>query len=357
MVSGELDRVEESSGKGIPVWGYALGGPKVGSGPGASVKGALWVSLPRAGERVETLVLSVGVFVDFDVKPPLSWKLVVDGISVSREFRPQFVAETDSGVYLKAVYDVKPILAARVVRQESHKILIFRDAVHPIRVADVFLYSRFASEKASYSVSYWTGAVALEPGDLYKIDANVGRGFGGKRVAGVVVHAPYHDSQFEVIAGGSRVEKVTGQGVHYVEVGVPYRGSPVPVSVRYIDPGYRFFPRIGLISEVVVRELRAPAPEPKLVVDRVETVGDRVRVKGYVENVGDDTLESTMLVVLALGARLARRTLPPLKPGSRADFAVEFDVSRLPVKPSRASLRLIWRRLGETRLIAEDIPI
>lgn len=357
MVSGELDRVEEVSGQGIPAWGYALGGPKVGSGPGAVTRGAMWLNLPRAGTRVERLLLSIGIFTDREVRTPISWKLVVDGVSISREFRPHFVVETDDGYYMKAIYDVKPVLAGRVLRQESHKILVYRDAVHPIRVADALLYARFENEKARYAVSYYTGAVALEPGEYYKVDADIGRSFGGKRTAGVILHSPYHDSAFELIAGGSRPERAVGHGVHYIEVTVPYKGSPVPVSLRYVDPGFKFYPRIAVLTEVIATELLAPAPEPKLVIESVEASDTRVRVKGIVENVGDDVLDSTMLVVLALGARLARKTLPPVDPGKSIDFSLEFDISRLPIRPSRASIRLIWRRLGETRLVSEEVQI
>lgn len=357
MVSGALDRVEEAYGQGIPAWGYALGGPKVGSGPGAVSKGAMWLNLPRAGGSVERLLLSIGVFTDRDIRAPISWKLVVDGVSISREFRPQFIVETDDGYYMKAIYDVKPILASRVVGQESHKILVYRDAVHPIRLADALLYARFKSEKARYAVSYFTGAVSLEPGEHYKVDANIGRGFGGKRTAGVIVHSPYHDSAFELVAGGSRPERAVGQGVHYIQVSVPYKGSPVPVSVKYIDPGYKYYPRIAILTEAIVAELLAPAPEPRLVIGEVEVEDSRVRVRGSVENIGDDVLDSTMIVVLALGARLARRTLPPVEPGGSISFTLEFDVSRLPITPSRASVRLIWRRLGETRLVSREIQI
>jgi len=357
MVTGGLDVVEEVSGRGIPAWGYALGGPRVGSAPGASTRGTLWVSLPRASESVERLLLSIGVFVDHDVRPPISWKLIVDGVSVSREFRPQFQVETDWGVYMKAIYDVKPILSRRVVERESHKIVVIRDAVKPVRMADAVLYARYSSEKGVYSVSYWTGAVALEPGEGYQVNANLGRSMEGKRRAGVIVHSPYHDASFRVIAGGSQPETAVGEGSHYIEASVPYKGSPVPVYIRYEDPGYRFYPRIAVVSDVFVAEVKAPEPRPRLVVERVSVKDSRLVIEGYVENVGDDVLEPPMLVVLALGVRLARKKLPRLEPGGRTGFRVEFAVDRLPIRPSRANVRLVWRRLGETRIVSREVSL
>ncbi len=349
--------VEEASGRGIPAWGYALGGPRVGLAPGATTKGSVWLSLPRAGEKIERLLLSVGIFLDEEVRPPISWKLVVDGVSISREFRAQFSVPTDMGVYMKAIYDVKPILSKKVVERETHKITVYRDAARPIRMADVLLYARFKGEKGVYSVSYWTGAVALEPGESYQVNASLGKSFEGARKAGVIIHSPYHDASFEVIAGGSRPEKAVGEGSHYIETLIPYKGSPIPVYVRYENPGYKYYPKIAVVSEIIVSELLAPAPNPKLIVENVECSDDRVRVKGFVENIGDDILEPPMLVVIALGARLARKILPAIPPGDRVHFKVEFDISRLPIRPNRASIRLIWRRLGETRLVSEEARI
>lgn len=357
MASAGLDVVEEASGQGVPVWGYALGGPRVGSGPGASVRGTMWVSLPRATGRVERLLLSIGVFTDRETRAPVSWKLAVDGVSVSREFKPHFAVEVDEGYYMKAVYDVKPILAGRVAGRESHKLIVYRDSVHPITLADAFLYARYSSEKARYTVAYRTGAVALKPGDHYRVELGMGRDLGGRRSLGVIVHSPYHDSGFEVVAGGSKPGTAVGRGPHYIEVSVPYKGTPLPVAFKYLDPGFKFYPRTAVLTEVIASELAAPAPNPKLVVESVESRGGRVRVKGYVENGGDDVLDPAMLVVIALGARLERGSLPPVEPGGRAEFTVEFDVSRLPVKPSRATLRLVWRRLGETRHVGEEVEI
>ena len=357
MVTGGLDVVEEVSGRGIPAWGYALGGPRVGSAPGASTRGTLWVSLPRASEGIERLLLSIGVFVDHDVRPPISWKLIVDGVSVFREFRPQFQVETDWGVYMKAIYDVKPILSRRVIERETHKIVVIRDAVKPVRIADAVLYARYSSEKGVYSVSYWTGAVALEPGEGYQVNANLGRSMEGRRRAGVIVHSPYHDASFRVIAGGSRPEAAVGEGSHYIEASIPYKGSPVPVYIRYEDPGYRFYPRIAVVSDVFVAEVKAPEPRPRLVVEKVSVTDSRVAIEGYVENVGDDVLEPSMLVVLALGVRLAKKKLPRLEPGGKASFQVEFTIDRLPIRPSRANVRLVWRRLGETRIVSKEISL
>ncbi len=357
MVSGGLDVVEEASGRGIPAWGYALGGPRVGSGVGASTRGQLWVSLPRAGSKIEYLLLSIGVFVDEEVRIPVSWKLVVDGVSISRELRPQFIVHTDMGVYMKVLYDVKPLLSRRVFERETHKVTVYRDAVRPIRIADVLLYARYSSEKGFYSVSYWTGAVALEPGEGYQVSANLGRSFEGIRKASVIIHSPYHDASFRVIAGGSHPEVAVGEGSHYVETIIPYKGSPVPVYVKYEDPGYKFYPKIGVISDVIVSELKAPVPRPLLKVERVYQEDSNIIVEGYVENRGEEVLEPSMLVVIALGVRLSKVNLQKIMPGERRRFRLKFKVDRLPIRPNKANVRLVWRRLGETRVISEDVSL
>ena len=356
-MNGSLEVVVEEAGRGVPVWGYALGEVRVGSAPGAQRRGAMWVPLPRAGEKVERLYLSIGLLLPPDRRVPLRWKLSVDNVSIAREFKPQFAVETDRGVYYKAVYDVKPVLARRIVEREDHKVLIIHDALHPITVMDVFLFGVYGSERASYSVAYRTGAVALQPGEVYKADMNVGYSFGGQRKAGLIIHSPGADAEFEVVAGGSRPGIATGQGSHYVEVVVPYKGSPVPFSVKYRETPYTFYPKTAIVTEMVAGEIQAPTPRPMLVVEKARREGRTIIVEGHVDNQGDGDLENAQIVAIALGVPLARRRVQTIPAGGRLDFRLRLDASRLPLEPRRVSVRLIWRLLGRTRLEVVDLDL
>jgi len=356
-LQGSLDVVLEDAGKGVPVWGHSIGEILIGSAPGAQKKAAVWVSLPRAGNRVKRVYLSVGTLLPHDLRVPLRWKLSVDGTSVSREFRPQISVDTDSGVYHKAIYDIRPIMARKIMEKDDHKVFFIYDALHPIKVVDVFLFGVFENDRGSYSVAYRTGAVALEPGEVYKADMNIGQSFGGARKAGVIIHSYNPDALIEVVAGGSRPYMVEGQGSHYVEVGVPYKGSPVPFSVKYRLGPSSLGSKTVIATEMVASEVSAPRPRPVLRVEGARRSGSTIIVEGWVENQGDGELEGAQVIAIALGVQLARKRLPRVEPGKKLSFRLHLDTSRLPLEPRRVAVRLVWRELGKTRLEIEEVEL
>jgi len=356
-LQGTLDVVYEDSGKGVPVWGHSLGDLTVGSAPGAQTRGALWVPLPRAGNRVRAVYLSIGVVTPRDLRVPLRWRLAVDSTSIAREFRPQLSIDTDHGVYHKAIYDIRPVMARKIMEKDDHRVLVIYDALHPIRIVDVFMFGVFENEDASYSVSYRSGAVALAPGEVYKADMSIGQSFGGARKAGVIIHSPNPDAVVEVVAGGSRPYIVEGSGSYYAEVQVPYKGSPVPFSVKYRLPPGAASPKIVIATEMVASEVKAPSPSPVLHVESAKRSGKIILVEGWVENRGDGPLEGSQLIAIALGVQLARKRLPRVEPGGRMQFRLRLDASRLPLEPKRVSIRLIWRQLGKTRLEMEEVEL
>jgi len=357
-MKGGLEPVEDGvAGRGVPVWGYSAPSISLGTAPGSRRRAVAWLTLPRAEGRVEAAYLSVGVLIEKGERFPVSWKMAVDGVSISREFKPQFTVDTDYGVYGRAIYDVRPVLARKLAEREDHKIFVARDAYRPVRVVDVFLYARYAVEGASYESSYHTGAAALEPGESVSVYANLGRSLGGGRKAAVTLYSPSHQARLRVVAGGSQPVEVAGLGGYLAEVTVPYRGSPVPVSVVYETPREPFYPKTAIVSDVVVAEVLAPEPRPEVEVEEVERLDSRLRVRLRVENRGDGVLANALLVAIALGTQLARARIERLEPGSAREVEITLDTSKIPVALRRVQVRLVWRHLGAPRNLILDVEV
>ncbi len=356
---GSIEPLEDGKrGTGVAVWGYSFPGEvSVGTSPGSRRRVTAWIGLPRAEGPVEAAYMSIGVLLDRDDRPPVSWKLSVDGVSIAREFKPQFCVEVDDGLYCKAVYDVRPLLSRRLAEREEHRVFIARDAYRPVRISDIFLYARYRVEGARYASSYHVGAVALEPGEALNVYVDIGRSFDGRRTAGVLIRSPNHMSLFRIVAGGSKPVEAGGRGGLFVEVSVPYKGSPVPVSVKYEEPETRFYPKTAVVSDIVVVETVAPEPRPRIIVERVSREGSRIVVEGRVVNEGDAALSSPMLVAVAVGVQAYRGRLSDVEPGGEAGFRVQVDVSRLPLEPRVVQLRLVWSSLGRRSVEVAEVPV
>ena len=357
-MEGALEPVEEAvRGKGVPVWGYSFPrGLRLGTAPDSRRRGHTWIILPRAESRVEAAYLSIGVVLGEGARLPLSWKLAVDGVNIAREFKPQFVVETDSGVYAKAVYDVRPVLASRLAEREEHRVFLARDAYHPIEVVDVFLFARYEGPY-EYSTSYLTGAVKLEPGEVYQVSARLPQVPEGSRSAGIMIHSPSHLAEFEIVIGGSRPFRAGGGDSTFLEVPFAYRGSPVPLSIRYVKPSVPFYPKHAIVADTIIVDLAAPAPRPRIVIESVAEEEGVVVVKGRVVNEGEGDMHDTLLEVSAMTVLVHRERLGTLEPGGERDFEVRVPVARLPVKPSRVQVRISWVHMARRETVAEDVPI
>ncbi|MCE4599543.1 MAG: hypothetical protein F7C81_05035 [Desulfurococcales archaeon] len=347
-MSGTLVEIHRSEGVGFPSFDTQYAGISLGSGPGARKRGGMSLAIPRPEESAcEVALLSVGVRTKA-ATVPFRWRLAVDGSTISREFKPQFRVEADESTYYRVVYDAKPLLYSKLVSTVDHRLQVLYDGFQPIVLSDASMLAVFKHEKSRYSVSYHTGAMTLTPGDVVKVDANIGNSFGGERIAIVSVYVPSPHAVIEVIAGGSEPLRVEGPGYRSIRVKVPYRGYMVPVAVRYRESDVRFYPKTAIITDVVVMEATYPVPRLKLVVDEVYVDDDKVSMKGYVENIGDDWVRRPLLVVLGMGVQLLRMEIDDIEPGGERVFTATVNVSRLPVKPSKLSTRIIWSMMGKT---------
>ncbi len=357
-MEGALEPVEEAvRGKGIPVWGYSFPrGLRLGTAPDSRRRGHTWITMPRAEGRVEAAYLSIGVVLGEGARVPFSWKLAVDGVNIAREFKPQFVVETDSGVYAKAVYDVKPVLASRLAEREDHRVFMARDAYHPVEVVDVFLFARYEGPY-EYSSSYLTGAVRLEPGEVYQASARLPQVPGGNRSAGIMIHSPSHLAEFEIVIGGSKPFHTGGGGSAFLEVPFTYRGSPVPLSIRYLRPSVPIYPKHAVVSDAIIVDLAAPAPRPRIVIESVVEEDGVVVVRGKVVNEGEGEMHDALLEVSAMTVQVHRERLGTLESGGERGFEARVPLNRLPVRPSRVQVRVSWVYMARRETISEDVPI
>ncbi|MEB3774438.1 MAG: hypothetical protein GSR86_05895 [Desulfurococcales archaeon] len=345
-MDGELVEVSRGSGEGYVSFDSQYSNTPLGSSPGSLRRTFLSLFIPRPDEGVCTSsILSIGVRQP-EARIPFRWKVAIDGSTIAREFKPQFRASIDKGVYMRAIYDVKPLLSRKLAERVSHRFTAVYDSYQPVTLADVSLLAVFSGQ-GRYSYSYHTGALAMEPGDSVKVDASIG-GLIGDRVAVIALHIPSTSSIVRIVAGGSDPVEVTGPGFRLVRVKIPYRGGLVPVAIMYEDPGTRFYPRIVTVSDVLVYDQVYPSPRLRLRIDSVEASDSEAVIEGVVENTGEGPARSPMIIVLGMGIRLARSELGDVEPGSSRRFTVRARLDRAPIRPSSLTVRVVWSNLGRT---------
>lgn len=346
-MKGKIAEIGRGQGEGYVSYASEYSGAQLGSSPGSTRRTFLSLFLPRPEEAEPvSAILSLGVRAP-EARSPFKWKVTIDGATVTREFKPQFQAPVDRGVYMKALYDVKPLLSRRLRERTSHRLVALYDSYQPISLADASLLAVFRGE-GRYSYSHHAGAVSLEPGEQVKVDASLGS-YIGARTAVVTLHLPSASSRVRVVAGGSEPVTVSGPGFRRVRVRIPYRGGLIPVAVSYLDPGERFYPKIAVLTEVLVYDQVYPEPRLTIRVVNVEEEDGKVRIRGVVENRGAGPAARPMIIVLGMGIRLASQPIEEgIVPGEAREFTIEAPLDKAPVRPSTLTVRVVWSSLGRT---------
>ena len=343
-MDGSIEKVVEESGSGVVSAAFEHGGLLLGSSFNARRRGGVGVFLPRPeGARCRRVLMSVGVRAS-GVRPPFKWRFKVDGVSVSREFKPHFSVEVDDGFYYKEVYDLTPLLCGRVEEKPSHRAFFMYDGYQTIVVADLAMLAFFEGE-GRYSLSYHAGAVALEPGSLAKVEGFIDD-VGGERIARAGIHLPSPNSVGRLIAGGSNPMEARGPGYRVLEARVPYRGRLIVAAVFHDATG-PVYPKRAVLGDVLLVEARRPRPELRVEVSGVERRGDKAVVRGVVVNRGSAPARP-LVVVLSMGVRLASVELDSVEPGGSREFTVTVDPRRMIVPGQRATVRVVWDDMGRT---------
>ncbi len=275
--------------------------------------------------------LEVGMVLRDRVLP--KWRLWVNRIAVTREFKPALLLDLDeaSRYYAKAIYDLTPVLGSS---EPPYRVVVQYEGSPEIELTDISVLALYPDEASTTTYLYYGGALAMMPGEekVVKLPYAVE----GARLS-LVVGMPSRAAEL-VVGCGPREVEVKGL-VGYHEISFECGGVARELRMVYRKPPYPFYPRTLVISSLLVE--RSVKSEPRLSFRSVERTGRGVVVT--VANEGSARPELALLVVTSRGLVLKRLELPALEPG--AETRVE-----LGEVPEGSSVRLVWRYKGETKV-------
>ncbi len=271
--------------------------------------------------------LEIGLLVKEPSIP--KWRLWLNSIAITREFKPSFMVELESGLYAKTVYDLKPVLASQ---KPPYRIVIQYNGSPEIEVADLVLTALYPDEDGKVTYSSVSGALILEPGERYSISLPKAS---TKLDVSAVVRLPNKFAKLIFRCGEHEVPVHGYAG--WREVSLHCTGSSL--EVEYVKLTEPYYPRKALIVSIFAsHEVRK---EPVL---EVRVVGSDEGFAAEVFNKGMVPPESAILLVFQRGIVVKRVELPSIEPGGK--FKVD-----LGSEARGATLRLVWRYKGKTKLI------
>jgi hypothetical protein len=274
----------------------------------------------------------------------IDWKIRVNGVSVSKEFKP-VVSVKVGEIYLhKLIYDVKSVLntpesmnKARVhmtVRHEGGGSIILR------AVGFIVAYSHF---DAYTSMKYYTGLLLVGEGERYSLsDVCVDRDSLVDLVAFSPAPVPI------VLSNGFNQRRILVKGLANIQLDNSYCGY-LEINHEGSDSGGG---NPFLVLGVLSKKFSVRKPSLKLASITPMVSGNEVNISLRITNEGDAIPDEAMLVVLDKGFVRGVKKIKPPSPGEVVEESIKIPLNLM---PEGVTLRLVWKKLARTQF--EDTSV
>ena len=346
-VEGALSKVYEGSGEGVAV--FSALGANVTLGSGGLASKSFYFKIPLAkprGCRVSSGILTIGITAPPTVKTPFRWRLELDGLTISREAKPQFSTRLEDSTFYKVAFDVRPILAAKgELAVDSYTLRALYDSAHPIVVREVSLFKVNSKPRLEHSAVYLTGALAIEPGESHTVTLRTPRSLeGGSRVLVLTLIIPSPRITLNIRSGSEQLE-VSGHGFKIVEL-QPESEGEARVAIDYPKPEISIYPKRVLLTNVVLIENKIPTPPLRVQTEEVTIERGLLRVKLLISNEGDEAAEDIQVALKHAMVNLKDVRIAQLEPGDATSIILETDTSRIPATARKLTVKVTWSKDG-----------
>ncbi len=259
------------------------------------------------------------------------WKVSLNNITLTREFKPQTMVELEEGVYAIQVFDV-----SNITRSFTGKYLlkVSCESSSPVRISAAFLVGSMKYEGMKGYLTADLGILAIKPGEVTSL--NLASSHEGKKDLVLMVYdSPSRLASVKVDIDGiaSNINEKVGVDELLINKGC----GECLVKVLHNESPITYFPKNFKVYGIA--RYRAEYLGPKIELIRSEVNGSIL--KCVIKNVGDVVADRVMIVGMGMGEVLFREHLSKIKPGSEVKVIRELSSDR--VKP--LVIRLIYQDL------------
>ncbi|MGC8674768.1 hypothetical protein [Fervidicoccus sp.] len=294
-------------------------------------------------------LLEIGAI--FDKQESVKWRIWFDGISVSKQFKPNFILPIGENTYGATVIDITP-LVNREAKRRFHKLTVISSTPVFLTHATIIKLIEDNSDTTNW-IKYYTGGAIIKSQEIKKISVksnelrqnNIHFNIFAQKVP-----------QYLEIRVNERYVKRLEISKNCDDYQIPFDKEPIlTLSFKNdgIDVGGKSQSFI-LITNLIVNS----ASKKQRSIDLEAEIRGRnesgVIVNVDVFNNSESPLEAPMLVAFSSGILVSKIDLESIQPKSSAKREL---VLKLPPNSSSITLRLIWKENSEPQYIEKKIKI
>lgn len=283
-----------------------------------------------------------------------TWRLKVNGVPVTREFKPNSIAEIKNYLFSKIVYDVTPIMKAKKKRRNRCNIVVKYEGSDHLIIEHIGLLLYISSEDAKSHISLLSGALALEPGETYRSLLKHPVGLNTIGTLRITLFLPSTQAETNIRFNGrfkTTISSIVGGEEAVLEISDVNEVNTV--EIEHVETDATYYPKELLISSLYLQQ--SIYREPKLAIKEIilpENLSSDNKIKMVISNEGEAIPDKSILTIIHFGTTIYREELPNLEPGE--ETVVETPI-KLPKGRHPLIIRLIWKKLSRTTFTDKKI--
>ncbi len=285
------------------------------------------------------------------------WRLKVNGVPIAREFKPQVVARLKNRIFAKVVYDISPVLKSPGnSRKNRVNVTIKYEGSDRIVIEHIGLLAFYSCDDALGNVSLLSGALALEPGEVAKVNLKHPQGLSVSGTLRTMLILPNPKARTTISFNNNHTAKIEGViGGDEVLLHVDNITEDNVVEIRHEEPVTQYYPKELLVSSILLSQTQYNEPKLEIVdIKYPEKLGRGDKIKVTIANKGVSKPDKAVLTLMVRGQTVFQEKIELLEPGQQT--TVEVPVN-LPKGEHQLVFRTIWRKLAKTSFNEKRINV
>ncbi len=292
--------------------------------------------------KLEYALLDIGVLVP---REKINWRIKVNGISVTKEFRPHVIVPAGNMLFAKLVYDITSILKTpESLRKRRANITFKLEGAEQIVIEQVAIIALYSSSEAETKLTFLSGALSLKPGEKASMEIN---GPLNEGVLRATIYVPSSMANVNILLNNKDLLKIrNAQGMDEYLIRVNELSENNKLLIEHEETSTTYYPKEVRVSNILLYSIKYSKP----VLELIDTsIPEKIRSGGEVGlkiiNKGEAKPDRALIVVMSLGNVITRKRIKLLEPGESIE-----DKIKLEIPPGEYDLvfRIIWGKLSQT---------
>jgi len=317
--------------------------------PGVSIGGLMpsretipikWDPLPNL--ELNRAFLEIGVI---SPRESIDWKVKVNGMNLTREFKPMVSTRLGDKIYSKHVFDITSILKIPENRFRNRINVTFkREGGSVISIEHIGLIALFETDEAETNIKYYSGSISLDIGENTILETNYDH---NQAYYTSSIYVPSRIAKLKIKLGGGKEIFVTGvQGMHEEYDVVTTSKIIDSIEYEHVESSEKYAPKEIVISNLLLYHTIHANPDIHIdEIDVPETSKGELNISMKLSNRGESKPDKLLISIMDRVEVIRVVQIEPLKPGEERTINLKLNL-----QPGEHNLvfRVIWRKLSRT---------